>query len=133
MFSRNDVENVFLKKYQDCDMPLLDLMTSVESFSSRGTKDTYSFLHLTIQEFLAAYGAAHYLMDAKKLCFFNKYLLNDTFRMVLLFLSGLTKLSFYDAHTIFNERSWVHDNIHICHFSSQETMQYTSMSQKIVF
>ena len=115
VFSRDDMENVFLEKYQDFDMPVLDLMTSAKSYSSRGAKDTYSFLHLTIQEFLAAYWASHYLTDAERLSFFKKYLLNNRFRMVLLFLSGLTELNFHDTHTLFNKGSWVHDHIHICH------------------
>ena len=90
VFSRNDVEIFFVSKHEESstDLPVLDLMTSAKSYSSRGAQDTYSFLHLTIQEFLAAYWVAHYSSDAKKLELFQQKLKDNRFRMVLLFLSG---------------------------------------------
>jgi hypothetical protein len=134
VFSRYDMENVFLEKYQDFDIPILDLMTSAKSYSSRGAKDTYSFLHLTIQEFLAAYWASHYLTDAERLYFFKKYLRSNRFRMVLLFLSGLSELSFPDAHTIFNKGSWVRDHVHICHllYESGNRSMYKYVSENCI-
>ena len=118
VFSRDDVEEVIPVNYQelDVDLPVLDLMTSAKSYSSRGARDTYNFLHLMIQEFLSAYWISHYLMDTEKLHFFKEYFTNDRFRMVLLFLSGLTKLRFPDAHSIFNKDLWIIDHIRVCHF-----------------
>ena len=117
VFSVDDVEEVFPAEHQesDMDLPVLDLMTSAKSYSSRGAQDTYSFLHLTIQEFLAAYWVTHYSAVMRKLHFFRKYLMNNRFRMVLLFLSGFTRLSFPDAHSVFNKESWITDHVHICH------------------
>ena len=119
VFSSDDVEDIFPAEYQetDLDMPVLDLMTSAKSYSSRGAQDTYSFLHLTIQEFLAAYWVAHYSTDSEKLSFsfFREHLMNNRFRMVLLFLSGLTRLDFPGAPSVFSQESWCRDNIHVCH------------------
>ena len=64
VFSRKDIEDIFSGESY-VDPPVLDLMTSAKSYSSRGAQNTYSFLHLTIQEFLAAYWIAHYSSDAK--------------------------------------------------------------------
>ena len=119
VFSRDDVEKCFPSWYHrsDSNPPVLDLMTSAKSYSSRGTHDTYSFLHLTIQEFLAAYHIAHHSSDADMFKFFRKNLLNDRFRMVLLFLSGMTNLEFHNAASIFSQESWNEDPVLICHLT----------------
>ena len=90
-------------------------MTSAKSYSSRGAQDTYSFLHLTIQEFLAAYWVAHYSSDTKKFELFQQKLRDNRFRMVLLFLSGMTKLNFPRVFDTFGQISWDRDLVHACH------------------
>ena len=97
------------------DVPVLDLMTVAKSYSSRGTHDTYSFLHLTIQEYLSAFWAAKYLSDAEKLNFLMEYLRNDRFSMVLWFFSGITGLNFSDVQSVFDRIVWMYDHVHICH------------------
>jgi len=71
---------------------LLGLMTAFNSFSSIGDDITYQFLHLTIQEFLAARWVATHMSPQKQATFFKQHLSDDHFRMMLLFLSGITKL-----------------------------------------
>ena len=71
---------------------LLGLMTAFKSFSSVGDNITYQFLHLTIQEFLAARWVATHMSPQEQATFFKEHLLEDRFRMMLLFLSGITKL-----------------------------------------
>ena len=117
VFSRNDVEKNFVSEHQESstDLPVLDLMTSAKSYSSRGAQDTYSFLHLTIQEFLAAYWVAHYSSDTTKLELFQQKLMDNRFRMVLLFLSGMTKLNFPRVFDTFGQISWDRDLVHVCH------------------
>ena len=117
VFSKNNVKAVFSIEFQGlhAHLPLLDLMTSAKSFSSRGPQNTYSFLHLTIQEFLGAYWIAHYMSDSDRLNFFQQNLSENRFRMVLLFLSGLTKLVFPNVTSLFNQMSWKKDKVHICH------------------
>ena len=134
VFSRFDVEDALVDKYQDLDMPILDLMASAKSYSRRGAKDTYSFLHLTIQEFLAAYWITHYSTDAKKLYFLKKHLMDNRFRMVLLFFSGLTQLNFPDAQTVFSKESWIRDHVHICHllYESENHSIYRRVSENCI-
>ena len=117
VFKGDEVEEYFPDNYQelDVDLPVLDLMTSAKSYSSRGAQDTYSFLHLTIQEFLAAYWVAQNFTDAQKVHFFQQHIWNTRFRMVLLFLSGLTELKFPDAQSIFSKDLGIPYNIHACH------------------
>ena len=117
VFKGDEVEEYFPDNYQelDVDLPVLDLMTSAKSYSSRGAQDTYSFLHLTIQEFLAAYWVAQNFTDAQKIHFFQQYIWDTRFRMVLLFLSGLTELKFPDAQSIFGKDLGIPYNIHACH------------------
>ena len=119
VFVREELVNFYSLEYQelDLDLPVLDLMTSAKCFDDRGAQDTYSFLHLTIQEFLAAYWIAHSFSDNDKLEFFRQNVMNNRFRMVLLFVSGLSKLEFPNVSTVFSQQSWEEDKYLICHFT----------------
>ena len=119
VFSEDDLDSLFLSgcEESDADPPVLDLMTSAKSYSSRGAQDTYSFLHLTIQEFLAAYWVANYSSDVQKLWFLKQKVMKDRFRMVLLFLSGMSNLSFPDATSVFTPLFWENDKVHLCHLT----------------
>ena len=134
VFSRNDVEKIFPSEYHksERDLPVLDLMTSAKSYTTRGAQDTYNFLHLTIQEFLAAYWVAHYSPDTTKLELFQQKLMDSRFRMVLLFLSGMTKLTFLKAFDTFGQISWDRDLVHACHllYESGNHSLYKSISSK---
>ncbi len=57
-------------------------------------KCNYQFLHLTIQEFLAARHLDLMLSSENKLEFLRSHLEEVRFRMVVLFLAGLSKLKF---------------------------------------
>ena len=85
VFEREELEQA-LSLIISTDLPMLDLMTSAKSYSSRGTHDTYSFLHLTIQEYLGAFWAANNLSDKDKLDFLRENLKNERFYMILWFL-----------------------------------------------
>ena len=61
----------------------------------------YQFLHLTIQEFLAARHLALTKSNKDKLEFITSKLGDDTGRMTLLFLSGLTQLDFLPIEQAF--------------------------------
>ena len=66
VFERGDLKLEFSQMFVGKDLPVLDLMTSAKSYSNRGTHDTYSFLHLVVQEYLGAFWAAKYLSENEK-------------------------------------------------------------------
>ena len=70
---------------------LLGLMTATKSFSIHGKKVTYQFLHLTIQEYLAAKWAAVEILPEQQVAFMKEHLSNDRLRMMLLFLAGIAQ------------------------------------------
>ena len=73
----------------------LGLLSAIETFNISGSRKLFQFLHLTIQEFLAARHIASGVMSAvEKAVFMKSNINNERFRMTLLFLSGLTHLSF---------------------------------------
>ena len=71
----------------------LGLMNSYENLTLKNVQKCFQFLHLTIQEFLAAKHLVT-LSNAELIDFIRNNLVNIKFRMVLLFVSGLTKLQF---------------------------------------
>ena len=71
----------------------LGLMNSYENLTSVNVQKHFQFLHLTIQEFLAAKHLVT-LSNAELIDFVRNNLVNIKFRMVLLFVAGLTKLEF---------------------------------------
>ena len=115
IFEREELEQA-LSLIISRDIPMLDLMTSAKSYSSRGTHDTYSFLHLTIQEYLCAFWAANNLSDKDKLDFLKENLKKERFYMILWFFAGITKLDISNVCSIFSNDLWEYDDhVHICH------------------
>ena len=90
----------------DIERSLLSLMTVFKEFISTGEDLSYQFLHLTIQEFLAARWAAHQLSDGELLTFFQNHLREERYRMVLLFVAGISQLRFPSAENIFYDQKW---------------------------
>ena len=73
----------------------LGLLNAIETFTISGSRKLFQFLHLTIQEFLAARHVASGVMSAvEKAVFMKSHINNERFRMTLLFLSGVTHLGF---------------------------------------
>ena len=102
VFSTDDLEAVF----PDCsdlniECSLLGLMTAFKEFTSTDEELSYQFLHLTIQEFLAARWAASQLSADELLKFFQEHQREERYRMVLLFLAGISELSFTFADHLF--------------------------------
>jgi hypothetical protein len=121
IFEREDLEHA-LSLVFSTDLPMLDLMTSAKSYSSRGTHDTYSFLHLTIHEYLGAFWAAKNLSDKEKLEFLKENLKEERFYMILWFFAGITKLDITNVCSIFSNDLWEYYNhVHICHLLYEST------------
>ena len=103
VFSSEDVKAAFPDCSDlDINVNLLSLMTVFKEFASTGEELSYQFLHLTIQEFLAARWAASQLSDGELFKFFQDHLREERYRMVLLFLAGISQLKFPSAQSIFS-------------------------------
>ena len=71
---------------------LLGLMSGSKSFTGSNAEVSYQFIHLTAQEFLAAWYAAIVLSVEEQSKLFKEKTGDDRFRMMLLFLAGITGL-----------------------------------------
>ena len=71
---------------------LLGLMSGSKSFTGSNAEVSYQFTHLTAQEFLAAWYAAIVLSAEEQSELFIEKAGDDRFRMMLLFLAGITGL-----------------------------------------
>ena len=71
---------------------LLGLMSGSKSFTGSNAEVSYQFTHLTAQEFLAAWYAAIVLSAEEQSKLFIEKAGDHRFRMMLLFLSGITGL-----------------------------------------
>ena len=70
----------------------LGLMQEVPQFYTEGRASSYHFIHLTLQEYLAAIHISQ-LPSREKIRLFQKHLESGHFKMTIRFLAGLTKLT----------------------------------------
>ena len=101
VFQYKEIETMCLSD-EDMESKFLGLLTAFKSFSAVGDNMTYQFLHLTIQEFLAARWVATHMSPEEQAKFFKDHILNDHYRMMLLFLAGITKLENPSFGTVFS-------------------------------
>ena len=97
-FFQGDISHYFpnLKPnlFPEPDIPFLGLLTSMQSFTEFGEEEQYQFLHVTTQEFLAAWRIAfHSEFTAEaQVAFLKKYRDNPRFSRTFVFVAGLTHL-----------------------------------------
>ena len=104
----NQQQVIFTEEELSCGLDTLGLMqSSMELYVDEGAKKSFNFLHLTIQEFLAAYHIfSHHSSDSHAFETFH----NDT-GMVSTFLAGLSPSSF--LKTLSNKSfQFLHKDIH---------------------
>ena len=83
------------------DLLSLGLLTSLFVLTNVTEIKHFQFLHLTIQEFLAAkYLSSGHMSNEEVAKFFQNNVYADRFRMTLLFLAGLSKFSFLSQNEI---------------------------------
>ena len=95
-FFHRDISHYFphmeIDQIPEPDSPFLGLLTSMQSVSEFGEEDQYQFLHVTTQEFLAAWRVAfhsEYTPEAQ-VAFLKMYRDNPRFYRTFVFLAGLT-------------------------------------------
>ena len=79
----------------------LGLVATVNSYSLYDNKLNYQFIHLTLQEFLAAWWIANNLSQEEQGAFFYDNQCNDQLRLVLVFLAGISKLEAQQYSRVF--------------------------------
>ena len=105
VFSIRDIEATFPDSSDlNKDINLLGLITVLKGFTTTGEELSYQFLHLTIQEFLAASWAASQLSADELLKFFQHHPREERYRMVLLFIAGISQLKFPSAEHLFRDK-----------------------------
>ena len=105
VFSNDDLEAAFPEcRDLDIECNLLGLMTAFKGFTSTGKELSYQFLHLTIQEFLAARWAASQFSADELFMFFQNHLSKELYSMVLLFLAGISHLNFPSVEDLFQSK-----------------------------
>ena len=78
----------------DVEAKLLSLMTSATSFSIQGEDTHYQFLHMTIQQFLAArWVASQSVYEQER--FLVENWVNVKIKLMLVFFAGMTRLQGY--------------------------------------
>ena len=78
---------------QTAGSQFLGLMTATKSFTSMGQNISYQFLHLTIQEFLAARYVIAQLSLEEQVTFLEHSISDDRFRVTAIFIAGLSQLN----------------------------------------
>lgn len=94
----------------------LGLMTASETYNSSGHKIAYNFLHLTIQEYLAACWIASNLTDKQQIDFIKSNYHNSRFYQTIIFLAGVTKMQnehFFRALSLLFEKALTDLYIHV--------------------
>ena len=74
----------------------LGLLVTAPNTSVYGREKSYNFLHLTLQEFCAAFYISKFSLEDQVKCI-TKFCYDDTFLMVWRFYAGITKLKNRDA------------------------------------
>ena len=88
VFYQEDLQNFHLP----ANLPSMGLLQAVEGLTLLSKSLSYNFLHLSVQELLAAYHISH-IDSSKQMEIFELMLGSSRFQAVLQYYSGFTKLS----------------------------------------
>jgi len=119
VIEEGDTKVCALPKCSMNDSWCLGLITMEQTFTMFGYSQTFAFLHLTLQEFLAAYHMAHHKDNGSRILHehgHHKYMSN-----VLMFYCGMTTFIENDARFDMLVRScMLCDNLLHCVYESQQ-------------
>ena len=126
-----ETEFIFQDLPSDFD-PLGLMQTCPELYVDRGASVSYNFLHLTVQEYLAAYHISLQSRD-EQVAFMREHVESKKLEVVVRFLAGLTELGreFWDVVRGFASAAWPWDfikpEILHCLFESQDPLAISSV------
>ena len=102
IFFYDDIEIVFTDDSIDSDVTslCLGLVTAIADIDD-SSESQFQFLHLSIQEFLAARYASRTFQNEKQIDLLRKYVNTPRFRLFLLFYAGMTEIEERNAHILF--------------------------------
>ena len=103
VFYRDDLDKMPFYSHEK-ETHTMGLITTVNSYSLYDDKLNYQFLHLTLQEFLAAWWIANKLSPEHQGAFFNDNQRNDRLRLVLVFLAGISRLEAPQYSQVFQSK-----------------------------
>ena len=90
----------------------LGLLTATKNFTKGGLEITFQFIHLTIHEYLAATWIAQNFTEREQAEFLRENVLNDRFRMVLIFFAGIIKMESQNIIEFLSTQNIRMHNIH---------------------
>ena len=136
----NNQQIIFYKSNIPDGFETLDLMQKVHElyYVDKGDRVSYNFLHLTIQEYLAAVHLSMQPMDVQ-IQHFKEKKTESSFQMVLRFLAGLTKFHNYpqqDLALILEPQSCIYGRSELNFqwlFEAQNVEYISSVLKKDVF
>ena len=136
VFFYHDLESAFSHcdtvTETELESNLFGLVTASKSFTSIGEEVNYQFLHLNIQEFLAAKWAANNLSAKNQAIFIKDYLKRTRFRNILKFLAGISQLNDIICRVIFHPPGQslliLHDPHHLQLYNYQKPQNVASHS-----
>ena len=102
IFFYEDIEIVLTDDSIDSDVTslCLGLVTAIADIDD-SSESQFQFLHLSIQEFLAARYASRTFQNEKQIDLLRKYVNTPRFRLFLLFYAGMTEIEEQNAHILF--------------------------------
>ena len=97
VFQQEDIDKYFphvkLTLNSAQDTPFLGMLTSMQSYSAFGEEEQYQFVHVNLQEYLAAWWLAFQFSLNNCLNFVKSYKDNQRLEQTLVFMAGLTNLN----------------------------------------
>ena len=126
-----ETELIFQDLPSDFD-PLGLMQSCPELYVDRGASVSYNFLHLTVQEYLAAYHISQESRD-EQVAFMREHIKNEKLKVVMRFLAGLSELGkdLWDVVRGFastgGPQDFIKPEILHCLFESQDPLAISSV------